>query len=143
MANIELKRTFAVCPEGSYTFKINRVDYDKEFGKVVVYMQSKEGYRHIERFNLIGADEKPNTPACEKFSFFAHTALNDSSRESIDHTELVGCYIGGEIVHNSRPNINDPTKTITFANLRNMCVVETKKEEAPSTEGLDLNSLLN
>jgi hypothetical protein len=109
-----------------------------------------------------------NDGACNAFSFFARTALNDFSREAIDHTELVGRYIGAEVSHTVQPNRNDPTKTVTFANLvgekwvangfdttpvKRALTLGTETEapkpaapapvtEAPTTTGLDLNALL-
>ena len=108
-----------------------------------------------------------NEGACNAFSFFARTALNDFSREAIDHTELVNHYIGAEVVHTVQPNKNDPAKTVTFANLvgekwpangfdttpvkkalslgtetESPAVATPAVEEAPATKGLDLDALL-
>jgi hypothetical protein len=107
-----------------------------------------------------------NEGACNAFSFFARTALNDFSREAIDHTELVNRYIGAEVKHTVQPNKNDPTKNVTFANLvgekwvangfdTTPCrkaltlgtetaapVITAPVAEAPTSTGLDLNALL-
>ena len=171
MANITLTtRGYKLCPEGEHIFRIWRVDYDKEFGKVVIYLINAKGITHIERFNLMLNETEMNPKACEAFSFFARTALNDSKRDEIDHTELINRYIGLEIVHNTSPNKADPTQTSTFANSTRRWVAtgfdtepvpkalslgndtpkqeEAPKQEAapvekPATSGLDLNSLLN
>ena len=169
MATIQMTgSTFTVCPEGRHIFRIYKVDFNPDFGKVVVHMVNAQGITHKENFGLMRADGSMNEGACNAFSFFARTALNDFSRESIDHTELVNRYIGAEVVHTVQPNKNDPTKTVTFANLvgekwvaegfdttpvqRALTLgteTETPKvatptvEETPApTTGLDLNALL-
>ena len=116
MANIQLSKGFKLCPEGNHIFRIWKVDYDEDFGKVLVYLVNAQGITHLERFNLMLNATEPNTKACEAFSFFARAALNDSKRDEIDHTELLNKYIGLEIVHNTSPSKTDPTQTSTFAN---------------------------
>ena len=172
MATIQMTgNNFTVCPEGRHIFRIYKVDFNPDFGKVVVYMVNAQGITHRENFGLMRADGSMNEGACNAFSFFARTALNDFSREAIDHTELVNHYIGAEVVHTVQPNRNDPTKTVTFANLVGekwvangfdttpvakalSLGVETELptapaptpapavKEAPATTGLDLNALL-
>ena len=169
MATIQMTgSTFTVCPEGRHIFRIYKVDFNPDFGKVVVYMVNAQGITHQERFGLMRADGSMNEGACNAFSFFARTALNDFAREAIDHTELVNHYIGAEVVHTVQPNKNDPTKTVTFANLvgekwvahgfdttpvqkaltLGMDVEAPKAAPAPAVEppaattGLDLDSLL-
>ena len=169
MATIQMTgSTFTVCPEGRHIFRIYKVEFNPDFGKVMLHMVNAQGHIVKEQFILMRADGSMNEPACNAFSFFARTALNDYSREAIDHTELVNRYIGVEIVHTIQPNKNDPTKTGTFANLgREKWVAsgfdttpvakaltlgtetEVPKatatvpvEETPATTGLDLDSLL-
>ena len=173
MATIQMSiNNFKVCPEGRHIFRIYKVDFNPDFGKVVIYMVNAQGSTHIENFSLYRADGSMNEGACNAFSFFARTALNDFSREAIDHTELVNHYIGAEVKHTVRPNRNDPTKDVTFANLVGekwvangfdtepvakaltlgtenevtkaapAPVVETPTQVAPTNNGLDLNALL-
>ena len=156
MATIQMTgNNFTVCPEGRHIFRIYKVDFNPEFGKVVIYMVNAQGITHRENFNLMRADGSMNDSVCNAFSFFARTALNDFSREEIDHTELVNHYIGAEVIHKVQPNKNDPTKTVTFANLygdkwvaHGFDTTPVAKAlslgtapEAPTT-GLDLNALL-
>lgn len=161
MANISLTGGFTVCPEGRHIFRIYKVDYNKDFGKLAIYLVNAQGNTHIERFSLMLNSGEMNSKACNAFSFFAKTAMNNFSLESIDHTELIGRYIGGEIVHTTQPNRNDPTKTVTFANIGEKWVAEgfdtapvpkalslgTDTTPAPvettPTGEVDLNSLLN
>lgn len=168
MATIQMTaRTFRVCPEGKHIFRIYQVDFNQDFGQVVVHMVTAQGDTHRETFRLMRADGSMNDGACDAFSFFARTALNDYSREEIEHTELVNHYIGAEVVHNVQPNRNDPTKTVTFVNLTGekwvaegfdttpvpkALTLGTETTEAPkatapadgapATTGLDLNALL-
>ena len=167
MATIKMTGNgFTVCPEGRHIFRIYKVDFNEEFGKIVVHMVNAQGIVHKENFSLFNADGSMNDSACNAFSFFARTALNDFSREEIDHNELVNHYIGAEVKHTVRPNKNDPTKTVTFANLvgekwvangfdtnpvakalRLGTEVEAPKAAptvatAPAATGLDLNSIL-
>ena len=118
MATIQMTgTTFTVCPEGRHIFRIYKVDFNPEFGKVVVYMVNAQGITHRENFGLYRADGSMNDGACNAFSYFARTALNDFTREAIDHTELVGHYIGAVVAHTVQPSTKDPSKNVTFANL--------------------------
>lgn len=169
MATIQLTaRTFTACPEGKHIFRIYKVEFNQDFGNVKVYMVNAQGNTHREEFRLMRADGSMNDGACDAFSFFARTALNDYSREAIDPTELVNHYIGAEVIHNVQPNKNDPSKTVTFVNLgKEKWVAEgfdttpvpkaltlgtdpgeapaaatTPADGAPATAGLDLSALL-
>lgn len=161
MANITLTSGFSICPEGRHIFRIYKVDYDKDFGKLAIYLVNAQGITHVERFSLMANNGEMNSKAYNAFSFFAKTAMNNFSLESIDHTELIGHYIGGEIVHSHVPSKNDPTKTVTFANMTEKWVADgfdttpsaktlSLFNEAPSTTteivsagDVDLNTLLN
>lgn len=158
MANITLTNSFAVCPEGRHIFRIYRVDYDKDFGKLAIYLVNAQGLTHIERFSLMYQSGEINSKAYNAFSFFAKTAMNDFTLESIDHAELVNHYIGCEITHTVVPSTKDPAKSITFTNTGEKWVADgfdTKpvakalslgNESKPATENaadVDLNSLLN
>ena len=125
MATIQMtNNTFTVCPEGRHIFRIYKVDFNPDFGKVVVHMVNAQGITHQERFGLMRADGSMNEGACNAFSYFAKTALNDFTLEEIDHTWLIDRYIGAEVTHTVQPNKNDPTKNITFANLGDKWVAE-------------------
>ena len=167
MATIKMTgMNFTVCPEGRHIFRIYKVDFNEEFGKITIYMVNAQGITHRENFSLFRADGSMNEGACNAFSFFARTALNDYSREAIDHNELVNHYIGATVVHTVQPNRNDPTKNVTFANLvgekwvangfdttpcakaltlgneTNAPTATTPVAEVPTTTGLDLKTLL-
>lgn len=162
MAQLKLSSGFTVCPEGVHIFRIYKVDYDHDFGKISIHLVNAKGVTHIERFSLIGNNGEVNEKACNAFSYFAKTALNDFSLEEIDHTDLVGHYIKAEVVHTITPSTKDPSKTMTFANLTNKWVAdgfdttpvskaltlgtetaEPKQVTPAQTTSLDLDSLLD
>ena len=163
MARIALTNGFTVCPEGEHIFRIYKVDYDNDFGKLTICLVNAQGITHQERFSLMREDGSMNEGACNAFSYFAKTALNNYAIEEIDHSELVNRYIEGTIEHTIVPSKNDPNKNVTFAHLSNYEVAEgfnttpvakalTLGDEgataappvppATTTTGLDLNSLL-
>lgn len=165
MATIRLAtNSFTVIPEGDHIFRIYKVDYDADFGKLSIYLVNAKGNTHVERFRLMGNDGSINEKALAAFSFFAKTALNDFGREEIDPNELVNHFIGGKITHTVTPSNTDPTKNVTFANIGDKWVVNgfdttptekaltlgmtvtpsvTPTEPTTATKGVDLNSLLD
>ena len=61
MATIQMTGgTFTVCPEGRHIFRIYKVDFNPDFGKVVVYMVNAQGITHRENFGLMRADGSMN-----------------------------------------------------------------------------------
>ena len=168
MPTIQLTSGFTVCPEGTHIFRIYKVDYNQDFGKLAIYLVNAQGITHVERFSLINVSGTPNEKAYNAFSYFAKTALKDPTRTAIDPNDLVGHYIKAEVVHTIVPSNKEPGKTMTFANLSNKWaadgfdttpveraltlgteteqpkVVETKKDTPAPTQstGLDLDSLL-
>lgn len=139
MATIKMTSGFSICPEGKHIFRIYKVDYDKDFGKLVVSLVNAQGITHTERFSLMNNNGEMNDSACNAFSFFAKTALNNFGLEEIDHSDLVNHYIGGEIAHTTMPNRNDPTKTVTFANMTNKWVADGFDTE-PCKKALELGN---
>lgn len=166
MAIIPMTSGFTLCPKGVHTFRIYKVDYNEEFGKLVIHLINAQGITQQERYSLMGADGNINEKACAAFSFFAKTALNDFSLEAVDPVMLVDRYIKADVIHTEMPSNKDPNKTVTFANLGDKWVADgfdttpvpkalTLGKEAaaapvaqpapapaPAT-GLDLNALLN
>ena len=124
MAIIPMTSGFAIIPEGVHIFRIYDVEYNPDFGKLIVHMVNAQGIIHRERFSLISANGEVNEKACNAFSYFAKTALNNFGLEEIDHTDLVDHYIKGEIKHSVLPSNTDPTKTVTFANMTDKWVAE-------------------
>lgn len=139
MAIIPMTSGFTVCPEGKHIFRIYKVDYNSDFGKLIVYMVTAQGITHTERFSLMNQDGSMNDKACNAFSFFAKTALNNFGLEEIDHTDLVNHYIGGEITHTVLPSTKDASKTITFANIGDKWVAD-GFDTTPVTKALTLGT---
>ena len=114
MAKIGLSEGFSVIPEGTYVFKITKVNYKEDFGKMEVHMETQDGQKHIERFSLLDAKGNPNDGAMKAFSYFARAALGDTSLMEIDHEDLLGNFIECDVEHDIQPNKNNPDKTVTF-----------------------------
>lgn len=117
MSKLTLSAGFQTIPEGTYVFYIYNVTYDETFGKMEVSMITAEGLKHKERFSLKSDNDEINEKAMNAFSYFAKTALNNFGLEEIDHTDLIGHYILGQIIHTVLPNRNKPGQTVTFANM--------------------------
>lgn len=164
MAMIPMTNGFTLCPEGVQVFRIYKVDYNEEFGKLTIHLVNAQGITHQERYSLMGANGEMNEKACAAFSFFAKTALNDFSLEAVDPATLVNRYIKADVVHTKTPNRNDPNKMMTFANFGDKWVADgfdttpvpkaltlgsdinvgsTPVAQPTPATGLDLNSLLN
>lgn len=162
MAMIPMTNTFSICPKGEQVFRIYKVDYNEEFGKLTVYLVNAQGNVVQNRFSLMNQDGSTNDKACNAFSFFAKNALNDFSIPAVDPMMLVDRYIKLEVTHTEAPSTKEPGKTATFVNVKSPSVADgfdtepcakaltlgkavtitTPTTEAPAT-GLDLNALLN
>ena len=116
MARIPLTNGFTLIPEGTHIFRIYDVEYDANFGKLIVHLINAQGITHIERFSLMKADGTMNEGACNAFSFFAKNALNDFSISEIDHDELVNHYIKANVIHKQSESTKEAGKMVTFAN---------------------------
>lgn len=172
MAIIPMTSGFSLCPKGVQIFRIYKVDYNEEFGKLVVHLVNAQGITIQERFSLLNQNGESNEKACNAFSFFAKTALNDYSLEAVDPIMLVDHYIKADVTHSVQPSNKDPNKTVTFANLGDKWTADgfdttpvpkaltlgketatpapaapaTQAKPAPApapTTGLDLTALLN
>lgn len=117
MGKIELSESFSVIPEGTYIFKIAKVNYKEQFGKLEITMKTAKGQTHIERFSLLKADGSVNEGALNAFSYFARAALNDFSAQDIDPEELVGYFVECDVEHDIQPSNKNPDKTVTFVRL--------------------------
>lgn len=126
MARIPMRSGFTLIPEGRHQFQITKVDYNENFGKMVISLKTAKGMTHTERFSLLSGDGKTlNEKALNAFSYFAKTALQNfdlAEGDDIDPQELVGCYIEADVVHTVMPKKDKegnevPGQTTTFANL--------------------------
>jgi hypothetical protein len=110
---------FALVPEGTHVFRIYDVDYDQAFGKLVVHMVTAQGITHRERFGLMKPDGTMNDGACNAFSFFAKTALDNFGLEEIDHADLINHYIKADVTYTEVPSTKEEGKTVKFPKLSN------------------------
>lgn len=135
MAKIGLSEgKFTLIPEGTHVFKITGVKYKEDFGKLEVNMQTQDGLKHVERYNLLSSDGSTNQGALNAFSYFAKTALNDFTLKEIDHEDLVGHFIECDVEHDVQPSNKDPKKTVTFIKLADKRMSDgwEEDEEAPA-----------
>ena len=114
------KGGFQLMPEGTYVFKVVKVDESKyeKFGKLSITLQTADGRQHTETFSLTRDNGEVNEGAINAFSYFAHVCLNDFTIEDFDTRDLIGCFIRAEIVHTQSNKINEKTgKPYINANL--------------------------
>lgn len=118
MAKIKLVDTgWSMIPEGNYTFKITKADYNEDFGKMEISMVTKSGQTHNERFSLITKKGNVNEGAMKAFSYFAKTALGNFDVEEIDPADLEGCYLTARVEHVESDTISEKTGE-PFVNVR-------------------------
>lgn len=123
MAKIKLSEGgFQLIPEGVTIFKIVGVDYNEDFGKMKVEMQTKSGQKHIENFSLLTKSGEVNEGALKAFSYFAKTALNNYQLDEIDETDLIGCYIQATVKHEDFESNKEPGKMLKSARLNDYAV---------------------
>lgn len=166
MAMIPMTNAFSICPEGEQVFRIYKVEYNEEFGKLTAHLVNAQGAIVQNKFSLMKQDGTPNDGACNAFSIFAKTALNDFAIPAVDPMLLVDRYVKLEVTHTKLPSTKKEGETVTFANVKNPSLAAgfetepctkaltlgketnvpttpaTPTPEAPAT-GLDLNALLN
>ena len=51
---------FTLIPEGTHIFKVTGVTYKKLYGKMEVYLETKEGLKHTERYSLMDKNGQDN-----------------------------------------------------------------------------------
>ncbi len=145
MALIPLTSGFSVLSEGTHILKITAVSYKQDFGKLEISMISEKGEKHTERYNLLSADGSTNEKACNAFSYFAKTAMNDFDRETIDPQELVGKFIEADVIHEKVESRTEPGKMLTFARITEKRVSSGWSEPTPAPaekKKVDLKALL-
>lgn len=139
MATIPMTGGFAIVPEGTHVFRIYNVEYDPTFGKLVVHMVTAQGIVHRERFGLMRNDGSMNEGACNAFSFFAKTALDNFGLEEIDHTDLINHYIKADVTHTKTESTKEAGKMLTFAKLESFAVAK-EFDTTPVAKALTLGT---
>lgn len=117
MARIPMTSGFVLIPEGTYVFRVYDATYDEDFGRIEVKLVNAQGMTHTERFSIKDKNDEFNEKALNAFSYFAKTVMNNYGLEDVDPEELINHYVCAEVVHTTMPSRNDPSKTVTFANL--------------------------
>lgn len=163
MAMIPMTNTFSICPKGEQVFRIYKVEYNEDFGKLIVHLVNAQGNIVQNRFSLMNQDGSSNDKACNAFSFFAKSALNDFNIPAVDPMTLVDRYIKLEVTHTEAASNKTAGATVTFVNVKNPSVangfdtepcakaltigkevnIPTSPAPEATTTGLDLNALLN
>ena len=133
---------FVIIPEGEHVFKVEDVEYDKDFGIIELHLITKNGMKHKERFKLIRNDGEINQPALNAFSYTARVLMNDFSLKEIDHRDLIGRYMKAEVKHNVVPSAKDPSKNLTFVNLGDKYPADGFEEDSDE-EDVSLDDLLS
>lgn len=123
MAKIKLSEGgFTLIPEGVTTFKVVSVEYNEDFGKMKVNMQTKGGTKHTETFTLLDKNGEVNDGALKAFSYFAKTALNNYELDEIDEQDLVGCYITATVKHEEFESNKTPGRMLKSVRLNDYTV---------------------
>jgi hypothetical protein len=148
---IKLNGEFTPIPEGTYIFKITKVENKPDFGKLNVTMKTQAGKVHVELFNLFDKSGLPNPVAEFKVALFVKTVMNDFTLDGdFNEQEMVGHYVKADVEHNTSASGK------TYAHVKNFEVASSFEGEEPTTadEGFEniaeateeddlLNSLLN
>ena len=94
---IPLSTGFALMEEGTQILKITKADYKEEFGKLNLTMENVQGRKHFENFMLIDKSGETNDKAISALSALARSATHDPSLSEVEPSDLVGCFLKGEI----------------------------------------------
>lgn len=138
MAKIKLaKGGFTLIPEGVTTFKVVEVEYDEDFGKMRVHLQTKSGQKHTEQFMLLKNDGEVNEGALKAFSYFAKTCLNNYELDEIDEQDIVGCYITAIVKHEEFESNKEPGKMLKTMRLNDYSVAVGFDNESTSNDELE------
>lgn len=120
---------FSLIPEGKHVFRIYDVEYDADFGKVVLHLVTAKGQKMKETYRLLDKQGNTVSGACNAFAYLAHVALHDFSVDEIDHKDLIGCYIGAEVKHTVADSTKNEGEKVTFQNLGNKFQADGFEEE--------------
>lgn len=150
MGRIQLTGTFSIMPEGEHVLQIVAVSYKEEFGKLSVTMETADGKKHFENFNLLDSSGQPSTGAYNSFSALARTAMKDNNLEDIDPQDLIGTFVKGTITHREYTDKNGQLKKATQKEPGTWWEAPADEEiedflnksGTPAKKSFDLNSIL-
>lgn len=146
MAKIKLSEGFKPLPEGTYVFKITKVIYKEDYGKLELTLTTQDGKSTVERYSLMKSNGEMNEGACAAFSYMARAALNDMDADEIDHDDLVGRFVRATVEHEQVESNKTPGKMLTFVRLIDKEPADgweaaEKAEDTPAAS-MNLNELL-
>ena len=98
-------------PEGTHVFKVMSCEdkYD-DFDKVSYELHTADGKKTWLSYNFVVKGEV-NEIATWYWSKFVNACLNSDGEVDVDFSEVVGCYVSAEIVHEKYTNTNGEEKT--------------------------------
>ena len=119
MAKFRLTGGFQPIPEGVYVFKIDKVEYDEDFGKMSITLKTQTGRTHVETFRFLKGDGKTvNDGAMAAFSYFTRIAMNDMDLEELDdEQDLVGHFLKATVEHEVTESTKNPGQMFTNVRL--------------------------
>lgn len=117
MAKIKLaaRKSWETIPEGKHVFKVAKIDFNPKVNVIEMQAQTKDGLQTKEFFR-IGKGKAYNEIALSIFSGLARAVLGDV--EELEPEDLVGGFFEAEVVHDVRPHRDDPSRTVTWVNLK-------------------------
>ncbi len=119
MAKFKLTGGFERIPEGTYIFRIDKVEYDEDFGKMNLTLKTSTGRTHVETFRFLKGDGKTvNDGAMAAFSYLTRIAMNDMDLEELDDEQmLVGKYFKATVEHEQTESTKNPGQMYTNVRL--------------------------
>ena len=145
MGMIKLTDGYSIVPEGTYVFQIVEVKNNDDFGKLEITLKTQDGYKHTERFSLLKNNGEMNEGACNAFSYFAKTAMNDFTLKEINPEELIGHFIECDVEHEEVPSNRKPGQINTYSRLTNKRVSDgwDVPTDAPAPVNLNGKTLMD
>lgn len=144
MSIIKLSSGYQMIPEGTYTFKIEAVSYDENFGKLDVTLKTENGLTHHEKYNLLNDQGEVVEGAIISFTYLAKAALNNPDLTQVDPNDLVGHFFAATVEH--EPYESKKTgKTGVAVRLNDKTASDgwESSQEAVESSSFDLDAFLN
>lgn len=144
MAKFRLTGGFQPIPEGVYVFRIDKVEYDEDFGKMSITLKTQTGRTHVETFRFLKGDGKTvNDGAMAAFSYFTRIAMNDMDLEELDdEQDLVGHFLKATVEHETSVSAQGKTFTNVKLNDKEPASGWDEEEEPMKVESDSTDDLL-
>lgn len=95
--------------DGVHVFKITSANYQSDFGKLSIVMETYEGAKHYENFSFLKNDGTQNEGALTAFSSLCRAIFGNV--DEIETADLVGKFVKCEIGHESYESKDGTTKS--------------------------------